>query len=238
MTTSTDIIGREPSTFKLIFTLAFAGLLSGLSIVTVYEWTLPIIEANNAKFLKAAVLDVVPNAVSMRKLILREQKLHIAADDDKSAGIYAACDKHGKLVGYAISHEGPGFQDTIVLIYGFDPISKSVVGMKVLESRETPGLGDKIYKDEDWVRQNFRTLQIAPQINVIKPKPGQKKAPNEVDAITGATISAVAVANIINQANKRWLPFLLPQDQLPPALTNVCQKTTQKPAKPLERISP
>ena len=77
--------------------------------------------------------------------------------------------------------------------------------MEILESRETPGLGDKIYKDAEFVA-NFYSLSIDPEITVVKK--GMKEAPNEIDAITGATISAKAVARIINQANIKWAPRL------------------------------
>ena len=68
----------------------------------------------------------------------------------------------GALVGFAIPAEGAGFQDTIKLIYGFDAASHRVVGMGVLESRETPGLGDKIAKDADFLA-SFRDLRRGPR---------------------------------------------------------------------------
>ncbi|MEW8139698.1 MAG: FMN-binding protein, partial [Candidatus Thiodiazotropha endolucinida] len=97
---------------------------------------------------------------------------------------------------------GPGFQDTIRLLYGYQPKQRKVVGMEILESRETPGLGDKIYKDAEFV-SNFDALSVEPEIVTVKR--GAKAAPNEVDAITGATISSKAVVRIINQANQQWL---------------------------------
>jgi electron transport complex protein RnfG len=83
--------------------------------------------------------------------------------------------------------------------------------MAILESRETPGLGDKIYKDAAFVA-NFDSLSIDPEIVTVKK--GRKSAPNEVDAITGATISSKAVARIIQQGNLRWAPRL---ESHPPA---------------------
>jgi len=79
--------------------------------------------------------------------------------------------------------------------------------MEILDSRETPGLGDKIYKDADFVA-NFDDLAVDPVIKAVKK--GLKLAPNEIDAITGATISSKAVVRIINEGRERWekrLPF-------------------------------
>ena len=50
----------DPSSARLVATLGFAGLLSGLIIVSVYEATLPRIEAYKAKVLREAVFEVLP----------------------------------------------------------------------------------------------------------------------------------------------------------------------------------
>jgi Na+-translocating ferredoxin:NAD+ oxidoreductase RnfG subunit len=69
-----------------------------------------------------------------------------------------------------------------------------VLGMKVLESKETPGLGDKIEKDADFVAE-FAGV-ATPLVGVKSGK--STGAPGEVDMITGATISAQAIVDIIN----------------------------------------
>ncbi len=198
--------GSEPTSARLIITLAFAGLLSGLIIVSVFEATLPTITAYKAKVLREAVFKVLPGTVSLKPIAYRGGKLEmvekVGKDEESIFGGYAA---DGKLVGYAIPSAGPGFQDTISLLYGFLPDQRKVVGMEILASRETPGLGDKIYKDLEFVG-NFADLPIDPEIVTVKK--GKKTKPNEVDAITGATISSKAVVRIINEGNMRWLPRL------------------------------
>ena len=85
--------------------------------------------------------------------------------------------------------------------------------MKVLESRETPGLGDKIYKDAKFVAE-FRELVVDPVIELIK---GHGERANQVDAITGATISSRAVVKILNQTNTVWRPRIAALAAQPPA---------------------
>ncbi|MHC4711116.1 MAG: FMN-binding protein, partial [Planctomycetota bacterium] len=121
-------------------------------------------------------------------------------------------DESGVFLGWAISGAAPGFQDTIGVLYGYDPVRRLVTGMYILESRETPGLGDKIFKDDDFVG-NFSALAIEPEIVIVK---DGRDADNEVDAITGATISSKAVVKIINEANTRWLDLLPPPESVPP----------------------
>ncbi len=198
----------NPSPFKLIFTLGLAGFISGIAIIGIYEITLPTITAYKIKVLREAVFKVLPGVTQIKKL-------HYTDDDDglqvttskqnDDDTLYGGYNKQGNLIGYAIPAEGPGFQDTIRILYGYKVEQRQVVGMEVLESRETPGLGDKIYKDADF-QENFVALEVEPTIVLVKK--GAKTAPNEVDSITGATISSKAIVRIINKTNERWLKRL------------------------------
>jgi electron transport complex protein RnfG len=203
----------EPGSAKLVATLGFAGLLSGLIIVSVFEATLPTITAYKAKVLREAVFKVLPGTEKMQRLVLKDGQLIVKDEADKDEeAVFGGYDGEGRLLGYAIPNAGPGFQDIISLIYGYLPAERKVVGMEILASRETPGLGDKIYKDAAFVA-NFDALSIDPQIVTVKK--GTKVAANEVDAITGATISSKAVVRIINQGNARWLALLPGADAAP-----------------------
>ena len=197
---------NEPSSLRLVATLGLAGLLSGLIIVSVYEATLPAIEAYKAKVLREAVFKVLPGVEHMQRMVYEDDKL-VASEDETKAddAVFAGYNADGALVGYAIPTAGPGFQDIISVLYGYLPDKRQVSGMEVLESRETPGLGDKIYKDLAFVA-NFDALSVDPEIVAVKK--GTKTQPNQVDAITGATISSKAVVRIINEANRRWLERL------------------------------
>ena len=202
MTTSARIDRPPVSSLRLVLTLAVAGLISGVAIIGIYEATLPTITANKARELREAVFKVLPGVSRMQPLVVRDGALvaeaQPSADDSVVYGGYA---QDGGFVGYAIPGAGPGFQDTIGLLYGYDAASRQVLGMEVLESRETPGLGDKIYKDLDFV-SDFQGLSVDPTIVAVKK--GTKTGPNEVDAITGATISSKAVVRIINETHEAW----------------------------------
>lgn len=190
------------SSFRLVLTLAVAGLISGVAIIGIYEATLPTITINKARELREAVFKVVPGATLMQKLVYKNGELIATTETEKDEqAVYGAYDDEGIFAGYAIPGAGPGFQDTIGLLYGYTPERQLVTGMEVLESRETPGLGDKIYKDAVFVA-NFTELLVEPEIVVVKK--GQRSAPNEVDAITGATISSKAVVRIINETHAVW----------------------------------
>ena len=214
---STDTLKQPaaPSSLRLVMTLAIAGLVSGVAIIGIYESTLPTITANKARELREAVFKVLPDDVSaMQPLVYRDGTFMTVEEPEKDEPVvYGGYDEQGDFVGYAMPGAGPGFQDTIALLYGYLPGEKKVVGMEILESRETPGLGDKIYKDAAFVA-NFSAL--IPDPDIVTVKKGTRSAPNEVDAITGATISSKAVVRIINEGQARWRGKLPAPGQEPP----------------------
>ncbi|MCK5717771.1 MAG: FMN-binding protein [Thiomargarita sp.] len=194
---------KEPSSLKLILTLGIAGLISGIAIISIYELTLPTITAYKAKVLREAVFKVLPGVTRIQKMRYADGALQKnASEENNSDTLYAGYDHNDTLIGYAIPGAGPGFQDTIGILYGYKPALQMIVGMEVLESRETPGLGDKIFKDADF-QENFKAL--TPNPNIVLVKKGSKTSPHEVDSISGATISAKAVVRILNKSHKKWL---------------------------------
>lgn len=204
----------HPSSFLLILTLGVAGFFSGLVLVGVYLITLPIIEANKAKALKEAVFHVVPQCQSFQTLELQNGKLIMLKPDNpgkqgsrsqNTERIFVCYDNSKTLVGFALPESEPGFQDLIQGILGYDASKKIIIGFEVLESKETPGLGDKIIKDQHF-RANFTALSVEPEI--ISVKPGSKKEANQVETITGATISSKAVVRLLQKSINRWRPAI------------------------------
>jgi electron transport complex protein RnfG len=200
---------QRVSTLRLVATLAVAGALAGLLIVLVNLHTKPIIDEYRAEQLKLAVYEVLPGSARYRTLYLVDQSL----TDELPAGAkaadfrqaYVGYDEAGEMIGVAVSRGESGFQDIVLVIFGFEPETGILLGMKVLESKETPGLGDKIFKDLDFVAQFF----ARPQTPLVAIKAGSGKGrPGEIDAITGATISSKVVVSIINNGIAEWQPLL------------------------------
>ena len=201
---------KEATSFRLIAIIAMSGRVSGLILVGVYLVTQPIILKNQAEFLTRAIFRVLPGTASVTTYVLSGEQLEQYESEDGSMptenAVFAGYTDDGTLVGNAVPADGAGFMDTIKLIYGFDLGRRAVIGMQVLDSRETPGLGDKIIFDEEF-HQNFVELKVEPEI--VGVKTAEKPRPsNEVDTITGATISSEAVITILNRSTTRWLPVL------------------------------
>jgi electron transport complex protein RnfG len=190
----------EPSSLLLIGTLGVAGFLSGLILVSAFLITKPIIERNKAEALRQAIFKVLPGTTSFKTLELKDGSL-TEVEKPEGEAIFLGLNDAKEMTGFAISDKEAGFQDLVGVIYGYDPNSKMIVGYEVLDCKETPGLGDKIFKDLAFV-DNFKALVVDPEIILVKK--GEKKNANEVDAITGATISSRTVVKLLNRSLGKW----------------------------------
>ncbi len=202
------------SVWQMYRAMVGVGLVCGLALVTVFQVTAPIIEQNKAEALERAILQVVPGATSSRTFTINGEERFEPADAaaDEATLIYAGYDGAQQLVGLAIKAEGMGYQDVITILYGYSYADEAIVAIQVLESKETPGLGDKIEKDPEFLA-NFQRLDVSlsedgnSMRHPIEPvKHGTKSQPWEVDGITGATISSKAIANILRRSSAYWIP--------------------------------
>jgi electron transport complex protein RnfG len=210
-------IGSEPAVpsaqqevppWRLVSTLGTAGALAGFLIVFVFVATEPTIKAHKAMVLRQAIQEVLKGPASFDTLFVYDgaltAELPAGQDPESMDQIYVGYGDDGSQVGFAMVAAEPGFQDIVQLIFGYEAGSQRVIGMKVLESLETPGLGDKIEKDQSFVRE-FDGV-TSPLVGV---KPGRATGDeHEIDMITGATISSRAVIKIINNAIERYSPLI------------------------------
>lgn len=100
----------------------------------------------------------------------------------------------GKFSGMVIKTSVTGYKGSIVMLIGIDAQGK-ITSYKVLSHSETPGLGDKITGEK--FSSQFAGKSANESLVVVK-KAVQKS--NEIQAITGATISSRAATLAINSA--------------------------------------
>jgi electron transport complex protein RnfG len=174
---------KHTAAWRLIATLSVSGALAGFLIVFAFQWAQPRIVSYQEKVLNEAITEVLGAPRSVKPFPLGDER------------VFAGYDENNHLIGYAIVAAEPGFADVITLIFGYDASAKRILGMKVLDNKETPGLGDKIVKDTSFLAE-FR--DAATPLKGVKPGAGKDEA-GEVDMITGATISSRAVIGIINR---------------------------------------
>jgi electron transport complex protein RnfG len=194
--------------WRLLATLGVAGGIAGLLIVLTFDWAQPRIEAHQARVLRLAVQEVLLEPARYEALFVYDgaitATLPAGVDSVGVERVYLGYDATGAPVGFAVVTSKAGFQDQIRLIFGYDPRTGRLLGMKVLESKETPGLGDKIEKDSSFVAE---FAGVASPLVGVKSGAGRGEA-NEVDMITGATISSRTLIDAINAALARLGPML------------------------------
>jgi len=170
---------------KMIVVLAVVGLLSGLSLALVYQYAIPEIEINQAKELELAIYELFEEGESYQIV-------------DEESKVYKVLDKDKNILGYTFIAKGNGYQGEIKLMVGLKKDLASLSGIEILDSVETPGLGGEITGEN--FKKQFRNLKVIPEIICLKQ---ETTKPNEIQAITAATISSKSVVNIINEKLKK-----------------------------------
>ncbi|WP_260294881.1 FMN-binding protein [Sedimenticola hydrogenitrophicus] len=215
---STEQIQARPQTpsLAMLRTLGGVAMLSGLLVVLVFQWTQPLIEENKRIAIEQAVSRVIPGVVSKKDYILGPDGLFLAdVPGAQGEKIYAAYNGDGKLQGIALEAAATGYQDVIRILYGYNQDCQCVTGIKVLKMAETPGLGDKIAFDPEFL-ENFKALdgrlneqKSGLENAIVTVKHGSKREQWEIDSISGATISSKAIGRMINASGQRMFPLII-----------------------------
>ncbi|NOZ60182.1 MAG: FMN-binding protein [Calditrichaeota bacterium] len=182
---------------QMIAVLTIVGLFSAVSLVSMFNYAQPLIEANRQRELQAAIITVLPDASSYQ--VINEKE-----------GIYQGLDADGNPTDYAFIAEGSGYQGKIRMMVGINRELTTLKGLEVLENIETPGLGAKI--DEPDFKAQFVGLSVLPQIEYVQNRKPNK--PNAIRAITGATISSRAVVRTLNKDIERIRKILAAKDKI------------------------
>jgi electron transport complex protein RnfG len=221
----------DSPTAAMIRTLGLVSAICGLIIVGAYQSTFDAVAANKRIATERAVFKVIPAAKSIAEFVAlsaggvekvgagdapKEAPLGGTAVPAGGVKFFAAYDESGKLAGIAAEGGAKGYADTVRIMFGYQPDCQCVVGIGVVAMRETPGIGDKIITDKDFLA-NFVSLDVkltgdlSALANEVKAvKHGAKTNPWQIDAISGATITSRAVGKAINDSAQALLPRLVP----------------------------
>jgi Na+-translocating ferredoxin:NAD+ oxidoreductase subunit G len=174
---------------KMIIVLTLIAVLSGAVLSSWDKVTQPRIEAFRQMELEKAIAEVLPPHDSVTVKKTENFTFYVGHAEGKPAFV-------------ALQAVGSGFQGKILMMAGLDLDFSQITGLKILEQVETPGLGTKIVTDPSrkenptWFTDQFKSLIIQPEITYVKNAKPSKDS--EIEAITGATISSVAIVNILN----------------------------------------
>jgi Na+-transporting NADH:ubiquinone oxidoreductase subunit C len=197
--------------YMFSITLFFASLVSAVKYFNEKK-----IELNQTIKLQRIILKVlgVPineGATDVDLFELFKQRVKEIQIDEKN--LYIGYKQDGRTIqGYAFPVGGPGFWGPIKGMVGIDPKGKKILGIAFYQHNETPGLGGRI--TEEWFSDQFKGLSLFPiegdQNIFYLNTEGTGGAPNELDAITGATNTSSAVEEFLNQELDFFLRNLWP----------------------------
>lgn len=114
------------------------------------------------------------------------------ADHPEVIEVYKAM-ANGEHVGFVIKTEPKGYGGALEVVVGFS-LEGTLQGVRVGNHQETPGLGAKA-KTADFYMQ-YNDLTVGSSVEVVKVD--VTSGNNEIKAISGATITSVAVTQGVN----------------------------------------
>jgi electron transport complex protein RnfG len=181
----------------LCLAICFGATLAGMQLALG-----PTIEQNKVNETMAKVPELVLGQELAAKMAAENQALEISprtvtvevGGRQQSYSVFEA-KYQDRRKGWVVKTAGQGYSDKIELLLGLDPTLSKITGLFILEQKETPGLGNKMIFPE-W-RGQFIDIPTTPPLKVVKTG---AQAENEIDAITGATISSRSVVMIVNSA--------------------------------------
>jgi electron transport complex protein RnfG len=188
-------------------------LVSGVSLGYVYNITKEPRQKQEDNTKAQAYKTVFPDAKSFSEsqikdfdkidsyILEKDKEAHSIDADYPNANINAsideiveACDNSGKCIGYVITvtdNEAYGGKITFSVGIGND---KTIYGISFLSINETPGLGMRA-KEDSFINQFKNKI-----VDYIKYSKSGAASENEIDALSGATITTNAVTNGTNAA--------------------------------------
>ncbi|MCD6584887.1 MAG: FMN-binding protein [Desulfobacteraceae bacterium] len=169
----------------------------GASLAGIQLTLAPKIEANklNETLEKVPELILGADAAQVMKNTNQQMKIDqkfIEAGKKTYSVFQAKID--GQTAGWVAKASGQGYGDKIELLVGLNATAQTITGLFIIDQKETPGLGNNIVLPA-W-RNQFINKSTQQSLTAVKTK---ASAPNEINAITGATISSRSVCNIVNQ---------------------------------------
>ena len=190
-----------------LYTLGYAGILGtvcALLLTAAASFTRPYQDANkkaeetlNILTALKVPLDENVSAKALGKIL--EENVKEQQQGELTLYVYSPPDAGGRTEAVVVRFEGMALWGPVKGFLALESDMRTVRGLTIYEQEETPGLGGEIVTD--WFRQQFEGKSIIdaggkPGI-LIKGKGAT--AQNQVDAISGATMTCDKVQEMINK---------------------------------------
>ncbi len=190
----------------VVFVLALGSVLTA-ALVSVDAFTDPYIKANTRKKLQESILkaaEITLGENTLEEVFSREIEERVFPESLQVKGAKEEDKKKFYVTRggeYIFEYRGSGLQDEIYGAIAFKPDLKTIKGVTIVSQKETPGLGGRIGEQEFLDR--FRNRKIFPELRITGA--GKAKGENEVDGLTGATLSCNAFEELLNSESHKYI---------------------------------
>lgn len=185
----------KSSLTNMILALVIVCALSALVLGYVQQITAAPIKAVKDNMELKAISEIIPEEFDNNPFA---ERTYITTSHKKKLMMYPVR-RNGKIIALAIkSYTNRGFGGKMEIMVGFT-LDGNISGYKLIEHKETPGLGTKV-ADKSFADQ-FKGL------NPDKVDFRVKKDGGDIDAVTAATISSRAVIDAIKRAYDAYSNF-------------------------------
>ena len=193
-------MNKKDPKYILLF-IVLISLVFGVAISAVHYATLPMLKKNealhrNRVISKAFLLKVDGESPEAYENAINK---YIAVDSLQMDGRSVELFKHKENNNIGFVFLGLGFWEPISGVIVLDENLEKIVHLKILDQKETPGLGARI--EEEWFTDQFKGLPIKwnEEQKIIIGTTSNADKSNVVEAITGASQTSVALMNMLNE---------------------------------------
>ena len=186
-----------PAVKEGVRAIGFMALLSAVLITCVAALSLATaerVERNANLFLQQAVMEVAGQTVPADPAAVAAWYAGAVTEDPAAPGRFLVRDAPGGAVRTVVyRRQARGLWGLITAVVGVNPATGAFRQLRILDQNETPGLGARITEpwflaQSDGRRGPFRLV----------PEGTRSTRTDELDAITGATVTSAAIRDMLN----------------------------------------
>ncbi len=183
----------------ILFVIVLGAISSGI-LTTMDSITNEKIESNKELAVKASVLTAFDMEFT-DETIEEIFKNNIEAYEKDGTTFYSSTKGE---VGFSFS--GSGLWGPIEGTIALNPDLETIKGIKISAQEETPGLGGVVA--EQWYLEQFKGKKVTPSLVFLKTSK-ENKLDNEIDGISGATLTSNAFELLLNTDIKKHKEILM-----------------------------
>jgi len=181
----------------IVFVLVLGSILT-TALVAVNFLTTPIIVRNEQTTTRSSILRALSIEFDAAQV---EETFAQNVEQRQAEGMTYYVAKDSSV---AFPYSGSGLWGPIEGIIAVQPGFQRLKAVTIIRQEETPGLGSRV-TESSYLRQ-FAGKRFADGLKMVQP--GRADADNEIDSITGATMTSDAFVTILNRSLQQAMPSI------------------------------